>query len=169
MINSHLFPKHSRIACLDTLDIRYSLFRLSPVAKQHSVVLLGPSLYRLRPLVSVGNNGSRNATVRPHQGKQKTKPIGLVFCLAPPAGLEPATSWLTVMRSTDWAKEEYKSQRRPIFPGGFPPSIVGIIELNYRVRNGNGCTLNNKVTDYRDKYRLSSASHLHASLKAYIL
>ena len=28
--------------------------------------------------------------------------------LAPPAGLEPATSWLTVMRSTDWAKEEYE-------------------------------------------------------------
>ena len=27
--------------------------------------------------------------------------------MAPPAGLEPATSWLTVMRSTDWAKEEY--------------------------------------------------------------
>ena len=30
--------------------------------------------------------------------------------LAPPAGLEPATSWLTVMRSTDWAKEEYKAE-----------------------------------------------------------
>ena len=30
------------------------------------------------------------------------------FVLAPPAGLEPATSWLTVMRSTDWAKEEYR-------------------------------------------------------------
>ena len=29
------------------------------------------------------------------------------FFLDPPAGLEPATSWLTVMRSTDWAKEEY--------------------------------------------------------------
>ena len=28
--------------------------------------------------------------------------------MAPPAGLEPATSWLTVMRSTDWAKEEYR-------------------------------------------------------------
>ena len=27
--------------------------------------------------------------------------------LAPPAGLEPATSWLTVMRSANWAKEEY--------------------------------------------------------------
>ena len=26
--------------------------------------------------------------------------------LAPRAGLEPATSWLTVMRSTDWANEE---------------------------------------------------------------
>ena len=29
------------------------------------------------------------------------------FFLAPPAGLEPATSWLTVMRSANWAKEEY--------------------------------------------------------------
>ena len=27
--------------------------------------------------------------------------------MAPPAGLEPATSWLTVMRSANWAKEEY--------------------------------------------------------------
>ena len=28
--------------------------------------------------------------------------------LAPRAGLEPATSWLTVMRSTDWANEDYE-------------------------------------------------------------
>ena len=27
--------------------------------------------------------------------------------MAPPAGLEPATSWLTVMRSANWAKEDY--------------------------------------------------------------
>ena len=27
--------------------------------------------------------------------------------LAPPVGLEPTTPWLTVMCSTDWAKEEY--------------------------------------------------------------
>ena len=40
------------------------------------------------------------------RAKQKTTRLG-GFCLAPPAGLEPATSWLTVMRSTDWAKEEY--------------------------------------------------------------
>ena len=27
--------------------------------------------------------------------------------VAPQAGLEPATSWLTVMRSTDWAMEDH--------------------------------------------------------------
>ena len=30
--------------------------------------------------------------------------------MAPRTGLEPVTSWLTVMRSTDWAIEDYKSQ-----------------------------------------------------------
>ena len=30
--------------------------------------------------------------------------------LAPPTGLEPVTSWLTVMRSTDWAMEEYRAK-----------------------------------------------------------
>ena len=32
-----------------------------------------------------------------------------LYCwpMAPPAGLEPATSWLTVMRSANWAIEEY--------------------------------------------------------------
>ena len=33
--------------------------------------------------------------------------------MAPPTGLEPVTSWLTVMRSTDWAMEEY-SAKHPI-------------------------------------------------------
>ena len=33
--------------------------------------------------------------------------IALGFFLAPPVGLEPTTPWLTVMCSTDWAKEEY--------------------------------------------------------------
>lgn len=35
----------------------------------------------------------------------------------------------------------FRCQRRPIFPGGCPPSIFGTEELNYRVRNGNGWTL----------------------------
>ena len=30
----------------------------------------------------------------------------MLLFLAPPTGLEPVTSWLTVMRSTDWAMEE---------------------------------------------------------------
>ena len=32
-------------------------------------------------------------------------------------------------------------RHQPIFPGGCPPSIVGERQLNYRVRDGNGCTL----------------------------
>ena len=35
-----------------------------------------------------------------------------------------------------------KSWHLPIFPGRCQPSIFGTIELNFRVRNGNGCTLN---------------------------
>ena len=71
--------------------------------------------------------------------------------LAPQVGLEPTTLWLTVRCSTDWAIEEYWSdlsslqialcRHRPIFPGRHQPSIVSVNELNYRVRNGNGCTL----------------------------
>ena len=46
--------------------------------------------------------------IRDQQGSQRKKQVlRPAFSLAPPAGLEPATSWLTVMRSTDWAKEEY--------------------------------------------------------------
>ena len=32
-------------------------------------------------------------------------------------------------------------RRGPIFPGRLQPSIVGTRELNFRVRDGNGCTL----------------------------
>src|SRR5437016_3981910 len=31
--------------------------------------------------------------------------------------------------------------QRPIFPWSCPHSIIGAEELNYRVRDGNGCTL----------------------------
>ena len=41
------------------------------------------------------------------KSQKKTHPIGWVFFVAPRTGLEPVTSWLTVMRSTDWAIEEY--------------------------------------------------------------
>ena len=39
-------------------------------------------------------------------------------------------------------------RRRPIFPGGLPPSIFGNSELNYRVRDGNGWTLTVISTDF---------------------
>ena len=39
-------------------------------------------------------------------------------------------------------------RHRPIFPGRHQPSIVSVNELNYRVRNGNGCTLITKNTYY---------------------
>jgi hypothetical protein len=32
-------------------------------------------------------------------------------------------------------------RRCPIFPWGCPQSIIGAEELNFRVRDGNGCTL----------------------------
>ena len=38
------------------------------------------------------------------------------------------------------------SRRRPIFPGGCPPSIFGAGELNFRVRDGNGWGLFASVT-----------------------
>ena len=40
--------------------------------------------------------------------KAKEKASSEDKALAPRTGLEPVTSWLTVMRSTDWAIEEYK-------------------------------------------------------------
>ena len=39
-------------------------------------------------------------------------------------------------------------QHRPILPDRRRSSIVGVIELNCRVRNGNGWTLNTNDTDY---------------------
>ena len=37
---------------------------------------------------------------------------------------------------------------RPIFPGRLQPSIFGADELNFRVRDGNGCTLIAIDTNY---------------------
>ena len=47
------------------------------------------------------------------------------------------------------------SRRRPIFPGGHPPSIVGTDELNCRVRDGNGWDLTAIYTDYYEGIGLS--------------
>ena len=39
-----------------------------------------------------------------------------------------------------------QTRRRPIFPKGCPLSIFGAGELNFRVRDGNGCGLSARVT-----------------------
>ena len=44
----------------------------------------------------------------------------------------------------------------PIFPGRLQPSIVGRIELNFRVRDGNGWTLDLINTNYCTAYRKHS-------------
>ena len=44
-------------------------------------------------------------------------------------------------------------RHRPIFPGRFQPSIFGTVELNYRVRDGNGWTLNVINTDSKTLLR----------------
>jgi hypothetical protein len=38
-------------------------------------------------------------------------------------------------------------RRRPTLPGGLPPSTIGDDELNYRVRNGNGCDFVSMATE----------------------
>ena len=58
--------------------------------------------------------------------------------MAPQTGLEPVTSWLTVMRSTDWAIEEH------ILATTYSPtkricSTIGARGLNFCVRNGYRC------------------------------
>ena len=62
-------------------------------------------------------------------------------------------------------KEVWSGQTRPlycvlalpIFPGRLQPSIVGRIELNFRVRDGNGWTLDLINTNYHyQSLRLSN-------------
>ena len=49
-------------------------------------------------------------------------------------------------------------RRRPIFPGSCPPSIFGTIELNYRVRDGNGWNLNVIDTDWLKSFPLKQGT-----------
>ena len=55
-----------------------------------------------------------------------------IGCFGHPRGSEP--------------HQRKRPRRRPIFPRGCPLSIFGAGELNFRVRDGNGCGLSAKVT-----------------------
>ena len=66
------------------------------------------------------------------------EPLQINKKMAPQTGLEPVTSWLTVMRSTDWAIEEH------ILAMTYSPtkrirSTIGAGGLNFCVRNGYRC------------------------------
>ena len=51
-------------------------------------------------------------------------------------------------------------RQRPIFPARLQASIFGTVELNFRVRNGNGWTLYVKITDLtRAAARISLCQH----------
>ena len=59
----------------------------------------------------------------------------------------------------------------PIFPGRLQPSIVGRIELNFRVRDGNGWTLDLINTNYSLRYTLKTEQSFEKArqLPAFIL
>jgi hypothetical protein len=59
---------------------------------------------------------------------------------------------------TGGACKKERSRRRPIFPGGCPPSIFGAGELNFRVRDGNGWTLSASVTGTNLQLRAPSVT-----------
>ncbi len=55
-------------------------------------------------------------------------------------------AWCASPESPQPAPLTQQSRRRPIFPKGCPLSIFGAGELNFRVRDGNGCGLSARVT-----------------------
>ena len=67
-------------------------------------------------------------------------------------------------------------RQRPTFPGSFPPSIIGTTELNFRVRDGNGCDLCVITTEYfvcitfvRAHSKLNNASHFKTLQLTFVL
>ena len=61
----------------------------------------------------------------------------------------------------------FKGQPRqlPTFPGRYQPSIISVTELNYRVRDGNGCDLCAIATEFLNTisvYLLSQMLNLNS-------
>ena len=130
LINSQdgYFLKHSRMECFDaTLTLNTRILLVSVISRRktiHRIVFLGPSTSFARSVGEQLNADKVCGRSNPTRKTKKNTPDWVCSFLAPPAGLEPATTWLTVRCSTDWAKEEYP--RWPIFPDRRQSSIVGI-------------------------------------------
>ena len=69
-----------------------------------------------------------------------------VFCGSPSwtRTNDPAVNSRMLYQLSYWGI--FKVRQRPTFPGGRPPSIIGTLELNFRVRYGNGWNLHVIVT-----------------------
>ena len=90
------FRKHSRLGRLGTLVVRYSLFSWPPVAKRATGTFCSV-VYRLSSsVVSMAGRQGGDDLKSIDESQKKRPSFRMVFSLAPPAGLEPATPWLTV-------------------------------------------------------------------------
>ena len=65
-----------------------------------------------------------------------------------PAGI--TVQWTVIGRKNLLLLQEVLMLALPIFPGSHPPSIVGVHELNFCVRDGNRWTLMTINTNYAD-------------------
>ena len=90
------------------------LLRKFDITSLHSVTIWYKFLFRVAARQHIASKIYR---VRSTYSKFRQEFISLkkaywifqyAFFMAPPVGLEPTTPWLTVMCSTDWAKEEYR-------------------------------------------------------------
>ena len=57
--------------------------------------------------------------------------------MAPQVGLEPTTFRLTAERSAIELLRNIGMRQRPTLPGRLQPSTIGVLRLNFCVRNGN--------------------------------
>ena len=110
-----------------------------------------------------------------------TKPPSYGGSLAPPVGFEPTTTRLTAEGSTTELRRTIylylfrifpfsiyeKCWHLPIFPDRLQSSIFGTIELNFRVRYGNGWTLNVINTNFSSSLFLSY--HIYSFLSILFL
>ena len=67
-----------------------------------------------------------------------------------PAGI--TVRWTVIGRKNLLLLQEALMLALPIFPGSHPPSIVGVHELNFCVRDGNRWTLMTINTNYADGF-----------------
>src|SRR6478752_3263908 len=79
------------------------------------------------------------------------RPLGQLSNMAPQVGLEPTTVRLTAECSTTELLRNNTSLATSYSHRGRPPTTIGAEELNFRVRNGNGCDLFAIITRHIQK------------------